>query len=263
LAYYALFSTAPLLIFAVMLASLAFGEEAARDRVQAHLTEVVGPASAREVMALMEKEMPVAKGEWIAVFGTVALALGALGAFLHLRRCLRLIWRLEPPGGSGFLGTLLSYVLAIIMVLCVGLLLLVSLAASTAMPMLAEFLGDDLPGGAAFWRWFEAGVSFVLLSLFFALVFRIMSGRRIAWGYAAYGSVLTALLFTAGKVLIGLYLAYTSTASAYGAAASLVVFLVWVYYSAQIFFFGAELVQARRTRTQWVYRASPASSRQG
>ena len=103
-----------------------------------------------------------------------------------------------------------------------------------------------------FWHVLDAGFSFVLLTLFYGLVFRVMSGGRILWPHVLYGSVISALLFTVGKTLIGLYLAYTSTASAYGAAGSLVVFLVWVYYSAQIVFFGAELVQARRTRADWL-----------
>jgi membrane protein len=263
LAYYALFSTAPLLILAVLFAGFIFGEEAARARVSEHLTEVVGPASAREILALMDQAMRPTTEGLAAVLGIVVLVLGALGAFLHVRRCLCVIWRLEPPRGSGFLGTLLNYALAILMVLGVGLLLLLSLAVSTALLVLIQFFGEELPGGVALWRWLYAGASWLLLSLFFALVFRIMSGRRIAWGYVVYGSLITSLLFTAGKILISLYLAYTSTASAYGAAASLVVFLLWVYYSAQIFFFGAELVQARRTRAQWLSSSAPAMASRG
>src|SRR6266851_3214910 len=220
LAYYALFSIAPLLVLAVMLAGFIFGEDVAEDRVREHLTELVGPESAREVAALMHnKDQPVSAG-LLAV-----LLIGALGAFLHVRRCLCIIWRLEPPRGSGLLETLFSYLLAVLMVPCVGVLLLLSLAASIVLLVLINFMGDDIPGGAVLWQGLEAGSSFLLLSLFFAVVFRVMSARRIAWGYVAYGSLITALLFTAGKTLIGAYLAYTSTASAYGAAGSLVAFL--------------------------------------
>jgi membrane protein len=262
LAYYALFSTAPLLILAIMVASLIFSEDAARKRVQHQLSEMVGPASAGEILALMDRSnQPAAQG-WTAALGIAALVLGALGSFLHMRQCLCDIWRLRPPEDSGFLGTLVNYGLAVLMVLCVGLLLLASLAAGAAVPALVHFLGDDHESRRVLWHWIEAGLSFAWLSLFFALIYRIMSGRRIAWGYAVYGALITALLFTAGKVLIGLYLAYTSTTSAYGAAASLVVFLLWVYYSAQLFFFGAELVQARRTRGEWMAAAAPAKARQ-
>jgi membrane protein len=252
LAYYALFSTAPLLVLAVMLSGQIFGEGAARDRVRKHLTEVVGPETAREVYTLMETATKTSQGGLAATLGGVALLLGALGVFLHFRRCLCVIWRLDSPGGKGVFKTLLNYVLAILMVLSVGFLLLLSLAASAAVPLLVDFLGKDFPVGELFWQELDAGFSFALLTLFFALVFRVMSGRRIFWRHVLYGSVLTALLFTAGKTLISLYLAYTSTASAYGAAGSVVVFLVWVYYSAQITFLGAELVQARRTRTDWL-----------
>jgi len=252
LAYYALFSTAPLLVLAVMLSGLIFGEQVARDRVRQHLTEYVGPESAREVNKLMETATKPTGGTLAAVLGGTALVLGALSIFLHVRRCLCVIWRLDSPGSQRVLAALLNYLLAIIMVLCVGVLLFLSLAVSTAVPMLVDFLGKDFPVGERFWQGLDAGISFALLTLFFALVFRVMSGRRIAKHHVLYGSVITALLFTAGKTLIGLYLAYSSTASAYGAAGSLVVFLVWVYYSSQITFFGAELVQARRTRAEWL-----------
>jgi membrane protein len=252
LAYYAFFSTAPLLVLAVMLSGQIFGEQAARDRVRKHLTEIVGPETAREVTNLMETATKPARGGLAAALGGAALLLGALGVFLHFRQSLCVIWRLDSPEQKGVIKALLNYLLAIAMVLCVGALLLLSLAASAALPMLVDFLGKDFPVGTRFWRWVDAGFSFALLTLFFALEFRVMSGARIRWPHVIYGAVISALLFTAGKILIGLYLAYTSTASAYGAAGSLVVFLVWVYYSAQITFFGAELVQARRTRADWL-----------
>jgi len=252
LAYYALFSTAPLLILAVTIAGLLFGETAAQERVRAHLNDVVGERGADEVMMLMNQAMRPSTGWLAAVVGIVTLVFGALGAFLHVRRCLLVIWRLENVAPSGLIGTLFNYLLAIVMVFTVALLLLFSLAVSTALPILIDFWEETLPGTHTIWRWAEAGVSLLLLTLFFALVYRFMSGRRIPWKYVLYGSMVSALLFTVGKTVIGLYLAYSSTASAYGAAASLVVLLVWVYYSAQIFFFGAELIQARRTRAEWM-----------
>ena len=148
--------------------------------------------------------------------------------------------------------TLLNYLLAIVMVVFVGFLLFLSLAASAALPFLVNYLGQGFPVGARFWHWLDAGVSFALLTLFFAFLFRVMSERRIPWRHVLYGATITALLFTIGKTLISLYLAYTGTATAYGAAGSWVVFLIWMYYSAQITFFGAELVEARCTRGDWL-----------
>jgi len=252
LAYYAVFSTAPLLILAVMLAGLFFGEETARAQVHATLAEALDPQSADVITAWMEHATRPAAGALAAILGFGILLLGALGSFLHVRRCLRLIWQLEPLGRNGLLMTLFDYLLAILAALCVGLLLLVSLAASTAALVLVKFIDKELPGGGALWHWVEAGVSFLLVTLFFAVVARVLSGQQIPWRHLWYGSFVSAFLFTAGKMLISLYLAYTSTASVYGAAGSLAIFLIWVYYSAQIAFFGAELTQARRTRADWL-----------
>lgn len=252
LSYYAVFSTAPLLLLAVMLASLFYDEEAARAQVKTHLTEMLGPQSAEEISSWMKREGRPEGGRLAAVVGISLLLVGTLGLFLHVRRCLCIIWELEPPQGSSLLLTLLNYLLAIVAVLCVGLLLLVSLAASTAVAIMVHLMGDKLPGGASLWHWVEVGLSFLLLTLFFAVVYRVLSGRKVSWGYIWYGAFVCAVLFTIGKKLISLYLAYTSSTSIYGAAGSLVVFLVWVYYSSQIAFFGAELIQARRTRSEWM-----------
>jgi membrane protein len=259
LAYYALFSTAPLLLLAVMVAGLVYGQEAAQARLEAHLTEALGPQSAREITDWMQHAIHPAAGRLAAVVGIGLLLLGSLGAFLHVRRCLMTIWRLTPTGTNSFLLAVIDYAVAIVATLCVGLLLLLSLVVSTAVGVVVGFMGDKLPGGAALWHWVDVGVSFLFLTLFFAVICRVLAGRQIPWSYIWYGAFVTALLFTIGKTLIGLYLAYTSTASIYGAAGSLVIFLLWVYYSAQILFFGAELIQARRTRGEWMSAPSARS----
>src|SRR5947209_3065375 len=119
-------------------------------------------------------------------------------------------------------------------------------------PVLRKFMDEQFPDIGFPWEMLEFGISVVYLTLLFAAIFRILSGQRIPWRYVIYGSVITSLLFSVGKIALGMYLVYTGTASMYGAAGSLVVFLVWVYYSSQILFFGAELVQARRTRHEWM-----------
>jgi membrane protein len=259
LAYYAVFSTAPLLVLAVLAADLVYRREAATARLTELLTRGLGAEGARAVTSWMEHTAHPAQGTLAAVLGIGFLVLGTLGGFLHVRRCLCVIWRLEPLGGTGFLGTVLNYALAGLAVPVVGVLLLVSLAASTAVGVAISLMGQGLPGGAAVWHWIDAGVSFLLLAVFFAVVSRVLSAWQIPWRYLWYGSFISAFLFTIGKTLIGMYLAYTSTVSVYGAAGSLVVFLVWVYYSAQILFFGAELIQARRTREEWL--AAPARAK--
>ncbi len=253
LAYYALFSLAPLLILAVLIAGSVYGEEAARDRVVEHFTEALGPEVAQEVARILDHALGSGKGRLAAGLGLAALVFGAVGAFLHVRYCLSRIWRLRPVVLHGLVHALLNYCLALVMVFSVALLLVVSLAISTLLPLLGEETGPVPLLGMPRLHALDAGVSVLLLSLFFALVYRVLSARRISWGYSAYGAIVSAVLFTIGKIVIGRYLASTTTASAYGAAGSLVLFLIWVYYSAQMFFFGAEMIQARRTRAEWMY----------
>jgi len=252
LAYYALFSIAPLLLIALSMTGLFYGPELARGRIGKHLTELMGEESSRGVEALLGQFPQPGQGGWASIFGFGVLFVGALGMFLHLRTAFSAIWRLTPPGGNTWLGLLFNYLLAAVMVLVVGLLLLLSLASNTALVVVTEVLKEELPGYGIPWQPVEFATSVFYLSLLFALVFRIMSGRRIYWRHVWFGSIVSAVLFTFGKTMLGYYLAYTSTTSAYGAAGSLVAFLLWVYYSAQITFFGAELIQAWRTRREWL-----------
>jgi membrane protein len=246
LAYYALFSTAPLFVIAINIASFVFGPEAARGEVERQLTESIGREPARAIQSLIQEAHQEQGGTWAPIIGYVVLVVGALGVFLHLRAALRFIWKLEATQGSGFIAMVVDYVLALVMVLFMGFLLLASLGISVAVTALQAFMGDRLPLSVEIWQAVEFGVSFLLLTLLFAATYWILSGHRISWGYVLYGSVLAALLFTVGKSLLSYYLVFAGTSSAYGAAGSVAVFLVWVYYSSQVLFFGAELIQARR-----------------
>lgn len=252
LAYYTMFSTAPLLILAVSIAGVFYGQEAAQAQIQELLKQWVGGQNAEVIAGWMRNEGHPSGGILAATLGIILLLVGALSAFLHVRYCLCAIWHLQCQAGNSFLVTVLNYLFAILAALSVGLLLLVALIVGTATAVLASRWDQVLPGGGVFWHWVEMGISFLILTLFFAVVYRVLSWGKIGWWYLLHGSVITSFLFTLGKVLISLYLAYTSTTSIYGAAGSLVVFLVWVYYSAQIAFFGAELIQARRTKSEWM-----------
>jgi membrane protein len=252
LAYYALFSIAPLLLIALTMASFFYGAELARARVADQLREFMGADSAEAVQGLVDQLTHPEEGIWASVVGFGVLFVAALGVFLHLRWALCTIWRLVPPAGTTWLGLLLNYVLAASMVLFVGLLLLLSLVSNTFVVYVTDVLQERLPDYGISWQAVEFLSSIFYLSLLFALIFRILSGNRIYWRHLWLGSIVSAVLFTIGKTLLGHYLAYTSTTSAYGAAGSLVAFLLWVYYSAQITFFGAELIQAWRTRHEWL-----------
>ncbi len=258
LAYYTLFSIAPLLVLAIHIAGIFYGDDAAKGKVAEHLHSVVGPDSAKVIQNLVENtDKSRDNSFWTSRLSVVMLVIASLSLFLNLRGSLCKIWKLEPPRGSTLLGILLDYFLALVMVLVCGALLLASLAASFIVPILHAVIQENVPINLVFYQYLELASSFVFLTFLFASTYRILSGNRVPWGYVWYGSFISAILFTLGKTLLGYYFVYTGTASTYGAAGSLVVFLVWVYYSAQILFFGAELIQARRTRKEWLNGNTP------
>jgi membrane protein len=254
LAYYALFSIVPMLVIAINIAGVVYGDEAAQGEVQRYLSTYIDPGSAKALQNLMQSAGEAQGALWARILSIGILIYGALGAFVHLRTSLCLIWKLEPPHTNTILATLFDYALALIMVLCVSVLLLASLAASVMASIVHAYMDQHFPQELLPWDWVDIGVSVSFLALLFAAIYRVLSDRRISWRYVGYGSAVAALLFTVGKVLLSYYLVYSDLASTYGAAGSLVVFLVWVYYSSQTLFFGAELIQARRTRPEWLAR---------
>jgi membrane protein len=184
---------------------------------------------------------------WATVIGVATLLYAAFNLLTQLRISLQAIWRLDELPKHGLWEYVKGYVFAFIAMPCVGLFLMASLAASTILTTAIKEWGDDIYGGPKTWRFVEIGASILLVTLLFALIFRLLSDRRIPWGDLWGGAFFGAVLFTFGKTLIAMYLGYTSTASAFGAAGSLVVFLIWVYYSAQIVFIGAAIVPVRVT----------------
>jgi membrane protein len=252
LAYYAIFSIAPLMLIAIHAAGAIYGEDAAMGKIHKRLEQVMGKEVAVSVESFVETAARPTETAWTPTLSVAILVFTALGAFLHVRNSLALIWKLEPPHGNTWLGMLWDYVLAVTMVFIVATLLLCSLAASIAVPTIRRVvLEADIAEDRAM-EWIELGASFLFLTVLFAAVYRILSGGQIGFGYVIYGSFIAAVLFTAGKTLLGYYIVYSGTESMYGAAGSVVVFMLWVYYSAQILFFGAELIQARRTRHEWM-----------
>ncbi len=252
LAYYALFSIAPLLLIAVHIAGAVFGEEAAKGKVHEQLHTVMGQEVAAEVEKFVETAGQPTDTFWTPAMSFLFLFIGALGAFLHVRGALCTIWKLEPPGGNSWLGMAWDYALSLIMVFGTATMLLISLACGLVVPMVQKTMQDNIIDTESYWHWVEISASFVFLTMLFAVSYRTLSGGRISWGYVWYGAVIAAILFTIGKTLLSYYIVYTGAASMYGAAGSVVVFLMWVYYSSQILFFGAELIQARRTRHEWL-----------
>ncbi|MCW5771140.1 MAG: YihY/virulence factor BrkB family protein [Rhodospirillaceae bacterium] len=242
LAYYSLFSVTPLLVIAVAIAGIAFDTETVREGLNDRLSLELGRNAADALLDMMRKAARPSDGIVAAAFGFGALIAGAVTLFVQLRTALARVWKERAKRTpSGFWRVVRGYVLAAVMVIGAGILLLAMLAVSTVLASLRE-LGGAIPGSETVFRILDSLVSLGLTAAMVAAVFRLMS--HFAWGPICAGSVVTAALYAAGKVLFGLYVEFSGITSGYGAAGALVVFLVWVYYTAQIFLFGAEVAAA-------------------
>jgi membrane protein len=242
LSYYTLFSVAPLLIIAIALAGLVFGREAAQGQVLEQLQGLVGEAGARAVEEMIQNSRRPEAGALATVIGVFTLLLGATGAFAELKSALNVVWDVKDESG-GVLGLLRGRLWSFAMVLAVGFLLLVSLIRSAALAAAGGLL--EWAGIApSLVQALNTALSFAAVTVLFALIFKFLPDTEVRWGDVWVGALFTSALFTIGKFFIGLYLGHSSLASTYGAAGSVVVLVVWVYYAAQIFFFGAELTQA-------------------
>ncbi|MGH7002915.1 MAG: YihY/virulence factor BrkB family protein [Alphaproteobacteria bacterium] len=242
LAYYSLFSIAPLLVIAVAIAGIAFDSASVRSQLQLELAGAIGADAATAILGLVDAAAGPRKGFWAAAIGVVMLIVGAVSLFIQVRTALGRIWKAPAsPRESGILRTMRSYALAVLLVGGVGALLIGALAVSSFVAAL-DGLGNLVPGQGLLIRGLEMAVSAAMTTLVFALVFRI--GSKFAWKDVWFGAVATALLYALGKTLFGFYIETSGVKSGYGAAGALVVFLVWIYYTAQIFLFGAEIVAA-------------------
>jgi membrane protein len=240
LAFYTIFSLAPVLIVATAVAGAVFGREAAEGEVLRQIQAWVGPTGAAAIQTVIQNADRPALGTIAGIIGLGTLLLGASGAFTALQEALNKIWRIEPRS-EGFVTSMMrKRFLSFGLVLGTGCLLLVSLALSAALAVAGKFMGDLLPAPAFFFESVNSLLSFGVTTLLFAMLFKLLPDTKIAWSDVWIGAAATSLLFTTGKMLIGLYLGRSTMASAYGAAASLVIVLVWVYYSAQILLLGAE-----------------------
>jgi membrane protein len=244
LAYYALLSLAPLVVLALALAGLLLDEDAARGGIARELGGVVGSAGAQAVESIVKNAQAPAAGIVSTVIGIVVLLFGASGVFGELESALDTIWEVAPKPGRGLGGLIRDRLFSFAMVMGVAFLLLVSLIVSAALAAIGRFLSSSLPGGEVMWQGLNFLISLGVVTALFALMFKTVPHAKVAWRDVWVGAFVTALLFTFGKLLIGLYLGKTSFSSAYGAAGSLVLLVIWVYYSASILLLGAEFTQA-------------------
>jgi membrane protein len=249
LAYYTLFSLAPLLIIVIGIAGLVFGEQAVRGEIATQMKATLGESAASAIEDLLKNSQATGGSSWATVVGFAILLFGATGLFVQLQDALNTIWKVTPRTGRPIWSMLRERLLSFTLVLGTAFLLLVLLVVSTALSALNRFLPHDaLPGGFHWWLVINGLVSFGFSMLLFAMIYKILPDVHIAWRDVWVGAAVTALLFTAGKYLLSLYLGRSSTTSAFGAAASLVVLLLWVYYSAQLLLFGAEFTRVYADR---------------
>jgi membrane protein len=244
LSYYTLFSVAPLLLIVISIAGIVFGPDAARGEIYDQLRDLMGPQGAAAIEKLLQNVNQPREGAIAATIGVVILLLGATSVFGELQNDLDRIWRAPAQLKSGLWNMLRTRLLSFGMILGIAFLLMVSLVVSAALAALSKWWGPAFAGWKLLAHFIDIAASFGLMTLVFAMIYKVMPRVRIQWRDVWIGAAVTALLFAVGKTLIGLYLGRSSIASGFGAAGSLVVVMVWVYYSAQIFLLGAEFTRA-------------------
>ena len=255
LSYYTLFSLAPMLIIVIAVAGLLFGQDAVEGRLMEEIQGLVGVESALAIQSMIQHARKPGANATATLISLTAMVVLSTGVFVELQDALNLIWRIAPreSSASAFWRILKGRLFSFCLVIGIGFLLIVSLALSAAVAAIGRFFSALLPGPEALMHGLYAVVSLALFTALFGMMFKILPDTFIAWRHVWMGAFVTAVLFTIGKVGIGLYLGKTGVASAYGAASSLAVILLWVYYSAMILFFGAEYTYVST-------RMSPANS---
>jgi membrane protein len=249
LAYYTLFSIAPLLLIVISVAGMVFGEAAARGEISEQLSGMMGAQGATAVEGLLQNAHRPGSGAIGTAVGVVVLLLGASSVFGELQNALDRIWHApQKKQMSGWWSLLRSRLLSFGIILALAFLLMVSLVASAVLAAAGKWWGPAFAAWQTLAHVLDAAISVGLAMLMFALIYKLIPRVRVEWRDVWTGAAVTALLFAVGKVLIGLYLGRSSVASAFGAAGSLVVVMVWVYYSAQIFLLGAEITRAYALR---------------
>ena len=248
LSYYAAFSMGPLLIIVIAIAGFIFGEEAARGQLFYELKNMIGSDGAQMIETIIKGAANTTTGIVATVLSVVFLVLGSVGVFVELQESLNIVWGVEPRPGRGIMGFIKLRMVSFAMVVATGFLLMVSLIINSAIALLNEFMAGIFPSLIPLAFILNNAASLVVITILFALIYKVLPDVVISWRYVWLGAIITSVLFSIGKYLIGIYLGSSSYASTYGAAASLVIIFVWIYYSGLILFFGAELTQVYRKR---------------
>ena len=243
LAYYAAFSLAPLLVIIVAVAGFFMGREAMQAAIVSQVQENMGPAAATYIQGMVTAVYPQGSEGLAAIMGIVVLVIGASSVFVMLTQALNIIWKVDPDRETGLGKMILTRLLGLVMMLIIGLILLLSVIITTGVQLLHTTLTAATSIPPAVFLVAMGIVSFLIITLVFAAIFKVLPDTTIAWSDIRIGAMITAVLFTGGKYVLGLYLGRGSAVSAFGVAGSLVVILLWIYYTAQIFLMGAEFTQ--------------------
>lgn len=243
LAYYSVFSLAPLLIIAISIAGAVFGEKAAQGAIEGQLSEAIGAESAAAVQEMISGSHASDNSGLMTIVGVMILLVAASGVFSQLKDAMNTVWDIALKPGFNLKLLLKGKLVALSMVLVIGFLLLISLALSTSVAALTDWLGNQLPLPGFLFQIFTFIFSIAIVTLLFAMIFKVLPDAEIEWRDVWSGAFLTAILFSVGKMCLALYLGREAASSAYGAAGALILLLSWVYYSANILLLGAEFTQ--------------------
>ena len=249
LAYYTVFAMAPLFLIVLAIAGFVFGEEAANRQLFGQISGLVGNDGGEAIQAMVAGADRPRAGIWATVVAIVTLFIGAAGVFVELQDALNIIWQVRQKAGSGIRHFIKARLLSFAMIVAMGFLLLVSLIISAALSALGGYLSGIVPAEEIFWQVINFVISLIFITGVFAAMFKFLPDVRIPWRDVWFGALVSAVLFDIGKFALGLYLGRSSFASVYGAAGSLVVILLWVYYSSQALFLGAELTRVKTKRS--------------
>ena len=258
IAYYSIFSIGPLIVVVTSIAALIFGREGVQREVTDAIRGLLGDQGAQSVNTMLTAAGKPSEGVFASIIGTTALIFAAIGVVVQLKEALNVVWEVKPKLGGGIWGFARNYVLSLAGVLTVGFLLLVSMLLTAALAAFTGSFGSAIP--EALMQATGVVVSFAIISLLFAMMFKWLPDAKVEWRDVWLGGIATAALFEIGKFLIGFYIGKQGLESTYGASASIVVVLIWVYYTAQIVLFGAEFTHVRSKQRGWKHRKTESAA---
>ncbi|GAB5520166.1 MAG: hypothetical protein RhofKO_24170 [Rhodothermales bacterium] len=260
LSYYIVFALPPLLVIIITIAGFVLDPADVQGRIEAEMESLIGPESAEQVQTMIEQaQLDTGSGALSIIVGVIALLFGATGAFIQMQDALNRAWDVEPdPDSGGLKNFIFKRLLSLSMIMGIAFLLMVSLALSAALTAFGDYIASLLPTGFSevLLQALNLSLSLVIISFLFGAMFKVLPDADLKWRNVAVGALVTGVLFTIGKFAIGLYLGQSSIGSTYGAAGSLALLLVWIYYSSMIILIGAEFTQVWSQRKHGGVKAS-------